>query len=110
MMSHHDVRFTIAVNVANHSKPRLACAQRKLARAKTSASVSQEQRQRATLRQLLRSRWTSCSRSGDDIKLTVAIDVADGKRIRAWTNREWRARCVIEAAAPIAQSDRHIIV
>jgi len=58
MMSGDEIRFVVSVEITYGCKPWLTCAQRDITSSKAALSISKQQRQRATRRQLLRSRRT----------------------------------------------------
>src|SRR5207253_173210 len=87
-----DVEFAVAVDVADSGEPRLTGAQRKLAAAKATVSVIQQQRQGETRRQLLPAHGTGGRGGRDNVRPAVVVYVAQGRRIRAGPDGEGGGR------------------
>src|SRR5688572_14285537 len=109
MMSDHQVAFLIPVDVTYRHRPGLTCTQWNLAPAKAASTIIKKQRQSATKRKLLGPQRACRCRSGDDVKMAIAIYVAQRHRIRTWTNSKGR-RPTSESTAAVSECDRHIVV
>src|SRR3712207_4638231 len=109
-MSGHEVGLAVTVHVTDGHKPRLSRPQRGSAPPKATTSIPQQQRQGATRGHMLGLGDIARRTGGNDVEMTVVVEVAKGERLRAFADSKRRARGPIEGASPGAECDRHIVV